>query len=180
MLKKTSATLMRKLERWSRVVSQSVPPSVAAHCLATSLGVVEDKRPALNGDLHISNGPNGVLQNDLDTRGDRYRAIGNAAIGNRPRSHPFRTFRTEPTQDEQLMQLPLHNNFELIGIQHADDATEDEINGPSPPIHPYGWPPLLSPESDDVIAALGADSTGRRYPQILWTERVSSLPSLSD
>ena len=117
----------------------------------------EDKRVGANGDLQISSGPNGVLQNDLDMRGDRYRAIGNAAIGNRPRSHPFRTFRTEPPQDEQLMQLPLHNNFELIGIQHADDAPEEEINSANPPIHAYGWPPLLSPESDDIITALGAD-----------------------
>ena len=149
------------LDEEIREVVQGSQPISAAFGGSTLFGHESrgggDKRPAPNGDLQISNGPNGVLQNDLDTRGDRYRAIGNAAIGNRPRSHPFRTFRTEPTQDEQLMQLPLQNNFELIGIQHADDATEDEINGPSPPVHPYGWPPLLSPESDDVIAALGAE-----------------------
>ena len=149
------------LDEEIREVVQGSQPISAAFGGSTLFGHEsrsgEDKHPAPNGDLQISNGPNGVLQNDLDTRGDRYRAIGNAAIGNRPRSHPFRTFRTEPVQDEQLMQLPLHNNFELIGIQHADDATEDEINGPSPPVHPYGWPPLLSPEPEDVIAALGAD-----------------------
>ena len=149
------------LDEEIREVVQGSQPISAAFGGSTLFGHEsrpgEDKRSGPNGDLQISNGPHGVLQNDLETRGDRYRAIGNAAIGNRPRHHPFRTFRTEPTQDEQLMQLPSHNNFELIGIQHADDAREDEINGPNPPVHPYGWPPLLSPESDDVIAALGAD-----------------------
>lgn len=149
------------LDEEIREVVQGSQPISAAFGGSTLFGHEsrggEDKRVGTNGDLHISNGPNGVLQNDLDLRGDRYRAIGNAAIGNRPRSHPFRTFRREATQDEPLMHLPLQNSFELIGIQHADDATEEEINGPHPPIHAYGWPPLLSPESDDIIAALGAD-----------------------
>jgi Ca2+-binding EF-hand superfamily protein len=149
------------LDEEIREVVQGSQPISAAFGGSTLFGhesrAGEDKRPGPNGDLQVSNSPNGVLQNDLDIRGDRYRAIGNAAIGNRPRSHPFRTFRAEPPEDEQLMQLPLHNNFELINIQHTDDAPEDEINGPNPPIHTYGWPPLLSPEPDDIIAALGAE-----------------------
>ena len=149
------------LDEEIREVVQGSQPISAAFGGSTLYGHAsrsfEDKHRLPNGDLQIINGPDGVLQSDLDIRGDRNRAIGNAAIADQPRTHPFRTFRTEPPQDEQLMQLPARTNFELIGIQHADDANEEEISGPNPPIHPYGWPPLLAPESDDIIAALGAD-----------------------
>ncbi|RMZ78130.1 hypothetical protein DV738_g3990, partial [Chaetothyriales sp. CBS 135597] len=114
-----------------------------------------DKYQAANGDLLISSGPNEVLQNDQGMHGDRERAIGNVAVGHRPRAHLFRTFRQDPPQDEQLMYLPMPNNFELLGIQHADDATDADLNGPDPPHQAYGWPPLLSPEVPDIVNALG-------------------------
>ncbi|RMD39646.1 hypothetical protein DV735_g5482, partial [Chaetothyriales sp. CBS 134920] len=114
-----------------------------------------DKHQAANGDLLISSGPHDVLQNDQAMHGDRERAIGNVAVGHRPRAHLFRTFRQDPPQDEQLMYLPMPNNFELLGIQHADDATDADLNGPDPPHQAYGWPPLLSPEVPDIVNALG-------------------------
>ncbi|RMZ89234.1 hypothetical protein DV736_g3533, partial [Chaetothyriales sp. CBS 134916] len=114
-----------------------------------------DKHQAANGDLLISSGLNEVLQNDQGMHGDRERAIGNVVVAHRPRAHLFRTFRQDLPQDEQLMSLPMRNNFELPGTQHADDATEADLNGPDPPHHAYGWPPLLSPEPTDIINALG-------------------------
>jgi hypothetical protein len=147
------------LDEEIREVVQGSQPISAAFGGSTLFGHEsrggQDKTLGANGDLQISNGPNGVLQDDLDLRGDRYRAIGNAAIGNQ--SNPFRTFRSQPPQDEPLMHLRSQNGFELVGIHHGDDAPDEEINGPDPPIHPYGWPPLLPAEADDVIAALGAD-----------------------
>jgi len=115
----------------------------------------QDKQPGANGDLDISAGPNGVLQNDLDLRGDHARAIGNAAIGDRTRTHPFRTFRTDPPADEPVMHLHRTSNFELLSLQHGDDATEEELAGPDPPLQAYGWPPLLTPEPEDITEALG-------------------------
>ena len=41
-----------------------------------------------------------LLQPDSDMQGDRTRAIGNAALGDRTRNHPFRSFRQEPPEDE--------------------------------------------------------------------------------
>ncbi|ETN38573.1 uncharacterized protein HMPREF1541_06610 [Cyphellophora europaea CBS 101466] len=117
----------------------------------------EDKDAGFDGDLDIVNPPYGVLQDDLDMTGDRARAVGDAATGNRSRHHPFRTFRSDPPQDEQLMHVPHQSNVELLGIQHADDASEDEISGPDPPFQTYGWPPLLTPEPQDISSALGAD-----------------------
>ncbi|RMZ75857.1 hypothetical protein DV737_g5067, partial [Chaetothyriales sp. CBS 132003] len=115
-----------------------------------------DKQQAANGDLLISSGPHDVLQNDQGMYGNRERAIGNVAVGHhRPRAHPFRTLRQDPPQDEQLMSLPMPNNFELPGIQHADDATEADLNGPDLSRHVYGWPPLPYPEPEDIINALG-------------------------
>ena len=131
-----------------------------------------DKQETSNGDLLIANGPNEVLQNDRDMHGDRARAVGNAAVGHRPRSHPFRSFRVEPPQDEPLMQLPMPNNFELLGIQHADDATEADLNGPDPPHQAYGWPPLLAPEPEDIISALGVELSVEEINDPLDRSRV--------
>ena len=127
--------------------------SFAGHLSRTGMG----KSAGPNGDLLITGGSQDVLQPDQDMHGDRERAISNAAVGHRLRSHPFRSFRPDPAQDEPLMQLPIPNSFELLGIQHADDATEEDFSGPDPPFQAYGWPPLLSPEPEDIVSALGQD-----------------------
>jgi len=116
-----------------------------------------DKRRGHNGDLAIVDGPNGVLQRDQDMSGDRQRAVGNAAVGNRPRAHPFRSFRQEPPSDEPVMGVPMPGNFELIGISHADDAATDDLTGEDPTLQAYGWPPLLTPDAVDIANALGED-----------------------
>jgi Ca2+-binding EF-hand superfamily protein len=116
-----------------------------------------DKAEGVNGDLDIVGGPQGVLQNDLGMTGSRERAIGDVATGSRQRHHPFRSFREEPPQDEPLMYLSTQSNLELLAITHADDASEQEIAGPEPPFQTYGWPPLLTPEPQDIINALDRD-----------------------
>lgn len=118
----------------------------------------QDKQLQANGDLGLSAGSTGVLQPDADMRGDRARAIGNVAMNNRTRNHPFRSFRTEPDQDEPLM-LPHHLslNFNHAGLQDPDEFTEEELVGPDPPLQAYGWPPVRTPEPQDIIDALGQE-----------------------
>jgi Ca2+-binding EF-hand superfamily protein len=115
-----------------------------------------DKELVANGDLEIINGPNGVLQEDLEMTADRHRVIGDVATGSRARHHPFRSFRPEPPRDEQMIGFHT-SNVEVLAIQHADDASEAELTGPDPPFHTYGWPPLLTPEPQDIISSLHAD-----------------------
>lgn len=117
----------------------------------------QDKGTGADGDLDLINPLDGVLQDDLEVTADRNRSIGDVATGSRSRHHPFRSFRADPDRDEQLMQLANPNNVEVLAIQHADDASEAELTGPEPPFHTYGWPPLLTPESQDVITSLHAD-----------------------
>ncbi|KIX07092.1 uncharacterized protein Z518_05069 [Rhinocladiella mackenziei CBS 650.93] len=117
----------------------------------------QDKQRQADGDLQLSSGSNGVLQPDTDMRGDRARAIGNAAIGDRTRNHPFRSFRTQPVEDEPLMLLPVGSNFMQSGLHDQDDASEDELAGPDPPLQTYGWPPVRTPEPQDIIDALGQE-----------------------
>lgn len=116
----------------------------------------QDKQRHPNGDLQLSGGANGVLQPDMDMRGDRARAIGNAALGDRTRNHPFRSFRREPLEDESLMLLPIGSNFMHAGMEQ-DEVTEEELAGPDPPLHTYSWPPLLTPEPQDIANALGQE-----------------------
>ncbi|KAK5236273.1 hypothetical protein LTR47_002999 [Exophiala xenobiotica] len=117
----------------------------------------QDKERQATGDLELSNGPNGVLQPDMETRGDRARAIGNVALGNRTRNHPFRSFRPERSEDEPVMLLPSDSNFMRSGMEDVDETPEEELTGPDPPLQTYGWPPPLTPEARDIIAALGRE-----------------------
>ncbi|KAJ4518277.1 hypothetical protein HRR83_003270 [Exophiala dermatitidis] len=117
----------------------------------------QDKQRQANGDLELSPGSAGVLQPDSDMQGDRERAIGNVAMNNRTRNNPFRSFRTEPAQDEPLMLLPIGSNFNHAAIVDMDDATEEELAGPDPPLQTYGWPPILTPEPQDIVDALGQE-----------------------
>lgn len=117
----------------------------------------QNKQRQSNGDLLPTSGQNGVLQPDSDMQGDRVRAIGNAALGDRTRNHPFRTFREEPAEDESLLLLPITSNFIDSGFQDLDEATEEDLAGPDPPLQTYGWPPPLSPEPRDIIDALGQE-----------------------
>ncbi|EXJ79219.1 hypothetical protein A1O3_08720 [Capronia epimyces CBS 606.96] len=116
----------------------------------------QDKQRQANGELELSNGSRGVLQPDADMRGDRARAIGNVAMNNRIRNHPFRSFREEPIEDEALIHLP-GVPFNASGMQDPDDATEEELAGPEPPLQAYGWPPVHTPEPQDIVNALGRE-----------------------
>lgn len=117
----------------------------------------QNKERQPNGDLLPVNGHDGVLEPDSNMQGDPARAIGNAALGDRTRNHPFRSFREAPAEDESLILLPIHSNFIDSGFQDQDEATEEEMNGPDPPLQTYGWPPPLSPEPRDIIDALGQE-----------------------
>ncbi|EXJ96016.1 hypothetical protein A1O1_01142 [Capronia coronata CBS 617.96] len=117
----------------------------------------QDKQREANGDLQLNVGSNGVLQGDTDARGDRARAIGNVAMNNRTRNHPFRSFRTAPVEDEALMLLPIGSNFNHSGLHDPDEVTEEELAGPDPPLQTYGWPPVRTPEPQDIVDALGQE-----------------------
>lgn len=110
-----------------------------------------------NGDLQVLEGAHGVLQPDTDARGDRARAIGNAAIGNRTRNHAFRSFRGESAEDEPLLRLPIIGDFVHSGMEDPDEAAEEELTGPDPPLQAYGWPPPRTPEPQDIVDALGRE-----------------------
>ncbi|KAH0848016.1 hypothetical protein AYO21_03620 [Fonsecaea monophora] len=116
----------------------------------------QGKQRQANGDLQLSNGTNGVLQPDRDMSGDRARAIGNAALGGRTRNHPFRSFREEPPEDEPLMMLPMGSNFMQSGMEH-DEVPAAEFTGPNAPLQTHAWPPVRTPEPQDVTEALGQD-----------------------
>ncbi|KIW30122.1 uncharacterized protein PV07_05895 [Cladophialophora immunda] len=114
----------------------------------------QGKQRHANGDLQLPNGTNGVLQPDGDMSGDRARAIGNAALGGRTRNHPFRSFRQEPPEDEPLMMLPMGSNFMQSGMEQ-EEVTEEEITGPDAPLQTYAWPPVRTPDPQDINEALG-------------------------
>ncbi|KIX93858.1 uncharacterized protein Z520_10483 [Fonsecaea multimorphosa CBS 102226] len=116
----------------------------------------QGKQLQANGDLHLTNGTNGVLQPDGDMSGDRARAIGNAALGGRTRNHPFRSFRQEPPEDEPLMMLPMGSNFMQSGMEQ-DEPTEEDVTGPDAPLQTYAWPPVRTPEPQDINEALGQE-----------------------
>lgn len=149
------------VEEEIREIIQSSQPLSAAFTAGnlysheSRTGQNKERQP--NGDLLPVNGQNGVLQPDSDMQGDRTRAIGNAALGDRTRNHPFRSFRQEPPEDESLLLLPINSNFIESGFQDHDEATEEEMSGPDPPLQTYGWPPPLSPEPRDIIDALGQE-----------------------
>lgn len=115
----------------------------------------QDKVQGANGDLEVATGPAGVLQEDLEMSGDRTAAIGVASREGRMK-HPFRSFRQEPPRDDLLLHVPYRNN-EVISIANMDDAGEEELQGPRPPFHTYGWPPIVPPDAHDIRTALGAD-----------------------
>ncbi|KAK5049462.1 hypothetical protein LTR84_004391 [Exophiala bonariae] len=117
----------------------------------------QNKQLQSNGDLLPVRGENNVLQPDSDTHGDRARAIGNAALGDRTRNHPFRTFRQESVEDEALLPISIQSNFHESGFEDLDEATESELAGPDPPLQTYGWPPPMSPEPRDILDALGQE-----------------------
>ena len=114
----------------------------------------QDKQPRPDGDLQLANGSTGVLQNDTDMRGDRTRAIGNAALGDRTRNHPFRSFRREPMGDEPVMMVPGYGDYANSGME-PEEIPEEEMSGPDASLQNYPWPPLLSPLPEDVSDALG-------------------------
>ncbi|KIW98839.1 uncharacterized protein Z519_00502 [Cladophialophora bantiana CBS 173.52] len=116
----------------------------------------QGKERQADGDLQLSNGTSGVLQPDGDMSGDRARAIGNAALGGRTRNHPFRSFRQEPPEDEPLMLLPIGSNFMQSGMEQ-DEVTEEELTGPDAPLQTYTWPPIRTPEPQDITEALGQE-----------------------
>ncbi|KAK6376396.1 uncharacterized protein PV06_06049 [Exophiala oligosperma] len=117
----------------------------------------QDKEQRPTGDLELSNGPSGVLQLETGMQGDRLRAIGNLAIGNRTRGHPFRSFRSSQPEDEPVMLLPGDENFIRSGMEDVDENSEAEFSGPDPPLQTYGWPPPLTPTAEDVAVALGRE-----------------------
>ncbi|EXJ65096.1 hypothetical protein A1O7_01436 [Cladophialophora yegresii CBS 114405] len=114
----------------------------------------QDKERQPNGDLQPVNDSAGVLQNDTDMRGDRARAIGNAALGDRSRAHPFRSFRREAPEDEAVMMVPNYGDYTGSGMEQ-DEVPEEEMTGPDAPLQTYPWPPLLPPTPDDITNALG-------------------------
>ncbi|OAP62173.1 hypothetical protein AYL99_04376 [Fonsecaea erecta] len=116
----------------------------------------QGKQRQANGDLQLANGTNGVLQPDSDLIGDRARAIGNAALGGRTRNHPFRSFRQEPPEDEPLMMLPMGSNFIQTGME-SDEAIGEPVTGPDAPLQTYAWPPVRTPEPQDISEALGQE-----------------------
>lgn len=116
----------------------------------------QDKTMDTNGDLVIANGPQGVLQDDLDMAGQREKAVSMVPFEARDR-HPFRSFRQDQPRDEPAMHATSNRGFELLSITNAQDADDEEVLGPNPPFHTYGWPPVMTPQPEDVIAALGAD-----------------------
>lgn len=147
-------------EEFREIIQGSQPISAAfggGHLSGHESRTGQNKQRQSNGDLLPVGGQNDVLQPDSDMHGDRARAIGNAALGDRTRNHPFRTFRQEPAEDESLLLIPTHSNFNGSGFQDADDATESELAGPDPPLQTYGWPPPMSPEPRDIIDALGQE-----------------------
>ncbi|KAI1614454.1 protein phosphatase 3 regulatory subunit [Exophiala viscosa] len=115
----------------------------------------QDKHPGVNGDRELLSGSNGVLQPDSDTRGDRTRVIGNAALGDRSRNHPFRSFRSEEAGDEPVMHIPSRSSFSHSGLEDPDEVPEEELNGQDAPLQTYGWPPIRTPEPQDITDALG-------------------------
>ncbi|KAK4942228.1 hypothetical protein LTR10_017985 [Elasticomyces elasticus] len=115
----------------------------------------QDKQSGVNGDLELMSGPNGVLQPDSDARGDRTRAIGNAALGDRSRNHPFRSFRNEEAGDEPVMHIPSRSSFSHSGLEDPDEVPEEELTGQDAPLQTYGRPPIRTPEPQDVSDALG-------------------------
>ncbi|KIW17713.1 hypothetical protein PV08_04908 [Exophiala spinifera] len=120
---------------------------------ASRAGQDKERRPT--GDLELANGSSGVLQLESGMQGDRFRAIGNLAIGNRTRSHPFRSFRSNQPEDEPVMLLPGDENFIRSGMEDVDETSEAELTGPDPPLQTYSWPPPLTPTVEDIITALG-------------------------
>lgn len=115
----------------------------------------QDKQPGADGDLELLSGTNGVLHPDSDARGDRARAIGNAVLRDRSRNHPFRSFRNEHPADEPVMHIPSGSSFSHSGLEDPDEAPAEELAGQDPPLQAYGWPPVRTPEPQDVTDALG-------------------------
>lgn len=116
----------------------------------------QDKQLQLNGDLELVNGSNGVLQHDTDMRGDRARAIGNAALRDRARMHQPRLFRQDIPEDEPLMMVPTYGDGDYLASSvEPEDLREEDFTGPDAPLQAYSWPPLIPPEPEDIISALG-------------------------
>ena len=116
----------------------------------------QDKVTDSVDDYVLTSGPDGVLQEDREMKSNRHKAISMVPSEARER-HPFRSFQDQPAQDDPLMHAAPNRNFELLSITNAQDADEAEMTGPDPPIHPYGWPPVMTPEPEDIVNALGAD-----------------------
>ncbi|KPI45597.1 uncharacterized protein AB675_683 [Cyphellophora attinorum] len=117
----------------------------------------QDKRQLSHGDLGIIQGPNGVLLDDVDMQSHRHKAIAMVPYEARER-HPFRSFREYTPQDDPVMNAPFTRRMgEFLSITNAHDATEDELSGPDRPLQTYGWPPVVPPEPEDIINALGVD-----------------------
>lgn len=116
----------------------------------------QDKEIRQNGDLAIVEGPTGVLQNDVDNRGDRSTAIANAALHGMSRSSGFRSFRTNPEVDEPIMSQQT-NYWDIGPIIHREDATDEEMASADRPIQVYGWPPFPYPQREDIMNAVGAN-----------------------
>ena len=140
---------VREVIQSSQPISSAFPGSIPpGHASRGGSG----KEPDVNGDLTITD-DRGVLEEDFEETKDRHKAIGDAAIGSRPHGHPFRTFRPQPVTDDPLM---IPNDPELTMITHVDDAEVDSEDEDLP-IQMYGWPPINSVETEDVLNALGRD-----------------------
>ncbi len=55
------------------------------------------------------------------------------------------------------MFLPMASTFMQSGLPDPDEATEEDLVGPDPPLQAYGWPPIQTPEPQDIIDALGQE-----------------------
>jgi Ca2+-binding EF-hand superfamily protein len=144
-------------EELQEVVQGSQPISAAfggANFYSHGSRSGQDKQSQPNGDPVPVNGTNDVLQHDHDPRGDRSRAIGNAAVGNRSRSRPMRAFRRDPPLDEPIMLAPRYGEFEDPG-RDGEQTPEENLTGPDASLQAHPWPPVLAPTSGDITEALG-------------------------
>lgn len=144
---------VREAVHGSHPISAAFGGSVfASHVARRGQGKTLD----VNGDLQLDDETHEVLQADADLTGDRLRAIGNSAVRNHPRRHPLRSFRAEDPVDEPIM-VPGFYHPEDDDFSREDEVIDEDLNGSDPTFQIYGWPPLLPPETEDIVNALGAE-----------------------
>ena len=146
-------------EELHEVVRSSAPISAAfggGNLYGHESRTGQDKQYQATGDLQLINGSTTVLQHDTDMRGDRARAIGNAAHGDRTRNHPFRSFRRQAPEDEPVLVVPGYAEYERSSMEQ-DEVLEEDMGGPDASLQTYPWPPLLSPLPEDISNALGQE-----------------------